>query len=96
MRKKQLTLYLLLFATILSAQSDLKIGQWKSHLPYFLGRSITQSETTVYYAAPWSIFMIEKEENSIQFMSKVEGLSDVSMGIIKYAPAHETLIATYQ
>ena len=96
MRKNQLTLYLLLFASILSAQSDLKIGQWKAHLPYYVGRSITQSETTVYYASPWSIFMIEKDENSVRFMSKVEGLSDVSMGILKYSSPQETLIATYK
>lgn len=95
MRKHKLTLNLLFFAVFLSAQSDLKIGQWKSHLPYFVGRSITQSETTVYFASPWALFMIEKDENSVQFMSKVDGLSDVGMGIIKYAPAHETLIATY-
>ena len=96
MGRNQLTGYLLLLATILTAQSDLKIGQWKSHLPYFQGRSITQSESTVYYASPWAIFMLDKEERSPDFMSKVEGLSDVGMGVIKYVPAHETLIATYQ
>ncbi len=95
MRKNQLTLCLLLFAVFLSAQTDLKLGDWKSHLPYHRGKSITQSETTVYYATTWSLFMLDKEELSPQFMSKVEGLSDVSMGKIKYAPSHETLIATY-
>jgi len=96
MRKNQLLFCLLLFATIISAQNDLTLGQWKSHLPYHLGRSITQSPTKVYYASPWSLFMIEKDENSVQFMSKVEGLSDVGMGVIKYVPSHETLITSYK
>jgi len=96
MRKNQLIFCLLFFTTLLSAQSDLKLGQWKSHLPYQLGRSITQSETTMYFASPWSLFMIDKGENSVQFMSKVEGLSDVGMGVIKYVPAYETLIASYK
>lgn len=96
MRKNQLTICLLLFMISLSAQSDLKLGQWKSHLPYQQARSITQSESTVYFASPWSLFMIEKDENSVQFMSKVEGLSDVGMGVIKYVPARETLIASYK
>ncbi len=96
MRKNQLTLYLLLFPFLLSAQLDLKLGQWKSYLPYHLGKSITQSETTIYYASPWSLFMIDKEENSVRFMSKVEGLSDVGMGVIKYVPGQETLITSYE
>lgn len=96
MRKNQLTFCLLIFATLLSAQSDLKLGQWKSHLPYYLGRSITQSESTVYFATPWSLFSLGKEDNDAQFMSKVEGLSDVGMGVIKYSDRHETLIACYR
>ncbi len=96
MRKNQLIFYILFFSGILSAQSDLKIGQWKAHLPYHQSRSITQSETTVYYASTYSIFMIEKDENSVQFMSKVEGLSDREPEVLKYAPAHETLIVSYK
>lgn len=95
-RKNQLTFCILFFVTLLSAQSDLKLGQWKSHLPYYVGRSITQSESTVYFASTWSIFMIGKDDNDTQFMSKVEGLSDVDMGVIKYVDAHETLIACYE
>lgn len=96
-RHRQLTLWILGFATILSAQSELKIGQWKSHLPYYVGRSITQSESTVYFASPWSIFMIDKDDPNYtaSFLSKVEGLSDVGMGEIKYVPGQETLIACY-
>lgn len=96
MRKNQLTLYFLFCTVLLTAQTDLKLGQWKSYLPYHIGRSITQSESTVYYASLWSIFMIDKEENSVRFMSKVEGLSDVGMGEIKYVPGLETLIACYR
>ncbi len=96
-RRFQLTFWTLGIATLLSAQADLKIGQWKSHLPYYVGRAITQSETTVYYASPWSIFMIDKDDPNYtaSFISKVEGLSDVGMGQIKYAPNQETLIACY-
>ena len=99
MRKNQLTFCLLLFATLLSAQSELKLGQWKSHLPYYAGRSITQSDSKIYYATQWSIFSIEKgsiDVIDVEFMSKVEGLSDVGMGEIKYSDTHETLIAAYR
>jgi hypothetical protein len=96
MRKYQLTLLLFfIFATVLSAQSDLKIYQWKSHLPYPIGKSITQSSSKIYYAGPYAIFSIDKQDNSLEFLTKIEGLSDVKMSVLKYAPEHETLIATY-
>ncbi len=96
MRKYQLPLILLfLFAGLLSAQSDLKIYQWKSHLPYSVGKSITQSSSKVYFAAPYSIFSIDKQDHSLEFLTKVEGLSDIKMSVLKYASEHETLIASY-
>lgn len=96
MRKYQLTLALVFIsvATLL-AQSDLKIYQWKSHLPYDIGKSITQSSSKVYFAAKFSIFSVDKDDNSLEFLTKVEGLSDINMSVLKYAPEHETLIASY-
>ena len=41
-------------------ESELKIGQWQSHLPYHSGKWVTQSPTTIYYATPFSLFTIEK------------------------------------
>jgi ligand-binding sensor domain-containing protein len=96
MRKYQLTLISFFISVgILFAQSDLKIYQWKSHLPYDVGKSITQSSTKVYFASPFSIFSVDKEEQSLDFLTKVEGLSDIKMSVLKYAPEHETLIACY-
>ncbi|MEL6922558.1 MAG: hypothetical protein AAFO94_00805, partial [Bacteroidota bacterium] len=94
--KRFFTLVLFLIGTqLLLAQSDLAIGQWRSHLPYQFGRYVTQSETTIYYATDWSILTIDKEENAIDFISTVNGLSKTGVGIIKYHPPTETLLITY-
>ena len=96
MRRYQLTIAMFFISMgILFAQTDLKIYQWKSHLPYATGESITQSSTKVYFATPFSIFSVDKEEQSLDFLTKVEGLSDIKMSVLKYAPEHETLIASY-
>lgn len=96
MRKFQLHLLLIFtMAGMASAQSDLKLYQWKSHLPYPIGQSITQSSSKVYFASPFSIFSIGKADHSIEFLTKINGLSDIKMSVLKYAPEHETLIATY-
>ena len=95
---KQIILFFLLIvlSTITSAQkSDLRIGQWKSHLPYHSGKWITQSETTIYYASPFALFTIEKEDFAVDFLSKVEGLSDVGINKIKYNQATNVLVVIY-
>ncbi len=95
-QKFKLTIVLFfIFTGLLMAQSDLKIYQWKSHLPYPIGKSITQSSSKIFIAAPYSIFSIDKEDHSLEFFTKVEGLSDIKMSVLKYAPEHETLIASY-
>jgi len=76
-------------------QSDLRIGQWKSHLPYHAGNWVTQSESTIYYASPFSIFTIEKEDFAVDFISTVDGLSDVGVNIIKYNPNSDALLVVY-
>lgn len=75
--------------------NDLKIGQWKAHLPYHAGNWVTQSETTVYYASTFSLFTIEKEDFAVDFISTVDGLSDVGINIIKYNPNSEALLVIY-
>ena len=75
--------------------SDLQIGQWKAHLPYQSGRWVTQSETQIYYASPFSIFTINKVDNSVEFLSKVDGLSEVGVDKINYNQTVETLVVAY-
>ena len=94
--KNSLLLLLLLCGLLGRTQeSDLRIGEWKSHLPYQAGRWVTQSETQIYYASPFSVFTIDKVDNSVDFISKVDGLSDVGVDKINYNQKLETLVIAY-
>lgn len=96
MKQFLLPLFLLSFPLFLFSQvSDLSIGQWKSHLPYHSGKWVTQSETTIYYASLFSLFTIEKEDFAVDFISKVDGLSDVGINKIKYNEANDVLVVIY-
>ncbi len=81
--------------TSTSAQNQLAIGQWREHLPYRQFISLTQSDETLYCATEWSVLQIDKEEMSLTYLSKIDGLSNAGMGLIKYSKQHEVLIATY-
>lgn len=81
--------------SVIAQENQLRIGQWQSHLPYHSGNWVTQSNTTIYYASPFSLFTIEKEDLSVDFISKVEGLSDVGINQIKYNEALDILVVIY-
>lgn len=79
-----------------NAQNVLPIGYWRAHLPYHVGQSVTQSDEDVYYATDWSIVAIDKEERSPRFISKVDGLSNTGIQLLKYNRFSRILIVVYQ
>ena len=80
---------------VFQGQAQVGIGEWDSHLPYQAGRLITQSDTKIIYATNWSLLIIDKEDFSHSFLSKVEGLSDIGISEIKYDLITDQLIVAY-
>lgn len=75
--------------------TDLAIGQWKEHLPFSNGLYVTQSEDKVYYATRYAVLEVDKQERSLRRMTKVEGLSDVGVKLVKYNQGSKTLVIVY-
>ncbi|MDX1476887.1 MAG: two-component regulator propeller domain-containing protein [Saprospiraceae bacterium] len=76
-------------------QSDLRIGQWRSHFAYNEGISVTQDDDKVYYAARTGLFAVRKADMSVEFFSKVDGLSEVEASLIRYHPGRDVLVVIY-
>jgi len=87
---------LVMVSTSGKAQNTLPIGQWRSHLPYRIGQSVTQSDDRVYYATNWSVLSLDKEESSVDFLTTVEGLSNTGIALIKYNRPGNTLLVVYE
>ena len=77
------------------AQTDISIGKWKSHLPNQIGKYIAQSDTEIIYATNWGIIYIDKQDNSVRTLDKLDGLSGVGIDLIKYNQANDILIIVY-
>ena len=88
--------FLFSFCNITLAQGDLEIYGWKSYLPYQNGIYVTQSESKIYYATDQAILVLDKQEKNPSFFSKVDGLSEVGISIIKYSPFEDVLLVCYQ
>ncbi|MEO1259011.1 MAG: hypothetical protein AAFZ15_09435 [Bacteroidota bacterium] len=99
---RRVTLYFLLFFLSMNtawsqeAGTDLTIGQWKQHLPFKAGISVTQSAGEVIYATAFGLLFIDKADNSLRRMTKVEGLSGVNVKQVKYNQGSEVLVIIYE
>ena len=82
-------------SSCVSAQEELAIGSWRAHLPYRSGQSVTQSNDAIYYATDWAIVQLDKTEMSTRFISKVDGLSNASIRLIRYNRLSDILIVIY-
>lgn len=81
--------------SLFAQESDLLIGEWKNFYPYKYATQVTQNENTVYYGSSLSILVHNKNDNSNDFITRIEGLNDIDLGPIKYSPFKNTLIVTY-
>ncbi len=98
---KQTLLYSIIFFlscflwTNTNAQEDLAIGQWRSLLPYTEFFNIAQNDEFLFFATEWSLLVMDKEENTIRFASKVDGLSETGIEVIGTNEETGLLVVTY-
>lgn len=90
------TLIIISSFSLLKAQVNQEIGQWESYLPYRIGIDVTQSDSQIIYATAYGIMMIDKNDFSIQYLSKINGLSDIGIKDIDYDFFNDQLIIVYQ
>ena len=92
-----LALFFCLFiaASLYGQPYQLATGQWYAHLPYTSGLYVTQSESDIFYATEFSIMKINKADGGLTFISKVNGLSQTGVKLIRYHQALQTLIIVY-
>ncbi len=90
------TLLLLSFFVGSDGIAQLAIGQWRDHLSYKKGISVTQSDDMLYCATESGIFSVKKSDNSIERLSKISGLSDVGVNTIRFNDYNNTLLIAYK
>jgi ligand-binding sensor domain-containing protein len=86
---------ILFFLSYFSYSQGISIGQWRNHLPKNNVIAVTEANNRIYAATPYSIFYYDKSDNSIQQLTKVNGLSDVGISAIHYNSFYKTLIISY-
>lgn len=92
------TLLVVFFAALFSPylfSQGIGIGQWREHLPHSQGKAITASSNTIYCATEHAVFSLDKRDNSLSILSRINGLSDVGISAVNYHDLTETLLIAY-
>jgi len=87
---------LLLLSPLFIQAQDVPIGFWKDYLSYNSASYIAEAENKIYCVTNGGLFYINKEDNTINRMSKVTGLSDIGIKQIAYDLDSKITIITYE
>lgn len=89
-------LTLVCFVALQAFTQDIAIGQWRTHLPYYNVKSISEGENKIWCATVADLFTYDLVEGSIEKKSKVSGLSGVGIVFLKYHTEKEALFIAYE
>ncbi len=94
--RKILLLFLLVFAQIIGYSQDIPQGAWRTHFSYFNAQAIETTSEKVFCAVENGLFYVDISDNTINILSKINGLSDVTVSALGYSNSSETLVIGYE
>ena len=95
MSKQWFLLTVLFLFNIKFLFSQLPVGEWREHFPYSKGEKIAVADNIIYCATELGLFYYNKSDNSINKISKANGLNDVGISSIKFSEQKKILIIGY-
>ncbi|BAX80069.1 type IX secretion system anionic LPS delivery protein PorZ [Labilibaculum antarcticum] len=87
------TFLLLTFA--LTTQSQIKIGEWREHLPYQKANALLAGGEKLYCLTESGLFSYSLNDNEIVAFSKTKGLSESEISAIGWEEASRSLLIGY-
>jgi len=93
--KTLLLLFLTLIQVNLLTAQETAIGEWRAHLPYRNCTGVAEAGRLIYCSTSNALFSYNRDDNSINRLSKVNGLSDVEISCIRYSTDYQMLLVAY-
>ena len=88
-------LIILLLPLFMQGQ-NVPIGYWKDYQSYSSASHILEANNKLYCVTFGGLFYIDKSDNTINRMSKINGLSDVDVKQVAYDKTTNTIIIIYE
>ncbi len=96
MRINTFFLFLFIFCAQILFSQEIEIGKWRDHFPYSKAIAVADAGDAVYCASENAIFKVNKQEKSIERISRVTGLAESEITDIAYSETASTLIISYK
>ncbi len=95
--KLRIIIITLLFSFSFSQiQAQLAMGKWRTHFAYNSVNQITQSDRKIFGISDGALFSVDKEDLSVEFYNKQNGLSDNNIVRIAYDSLSKQLLIIYK
>ena len=97
MKQLNLLALIIMMASSLAsfAQDGVGIGNWRTHLPYQKVIDVEPVGNKIYAATPFELFYYDMQDNSINILNKINGLSDIGISTIAYNESQRKLFVAY-
>lgn len=89
-----LEITLILFSMPLFGQLE-SLGQWRDYSSYNSLISIEKAGSIIYGASTNGVIEVDLSENTIQYLTKIDALSDINLTVIRYDENSKSLIVGY-
>lgn len=87
---------LALSPVLVSAQSDIPIGTWRTHFSYYDTRHVEEAGNRIYASSENGLYYFDKEDNSITKISKIDGLQSEDISALYYDQNTDLLLIGYR
>ena len=84
-----------LFPANLIAQDGVSIGNWRTHLPYQKVIKVEPVDNKIYAATEFELFYYDTQDNSVNILNKINGLSDIGISTMRYNQSQRKLFVAY-
>ncbi len=92
---RSMTLGFFLVFYIVHATGQIPVGAWRDHLSYNRATHVALTESKVYCSAGAGLIIYNLDDNSVEKLSKVNGLSDNDISSIRWSDDNQILLIGY-
>ena len=75
--------------------SQQAVGDWNEYLPYYSGVHIAEAGNKIYCSTENGLFFYNKQNNSVEKLTKLDGLSDVGISLVEHNDEESLLFIAY-
>lgn len=75
---------------------EVPVFGWQSHFSYFEIKEVVSSTSGVYASTEQALYFIDQQDNSVNLLNRIRGLSDIGIGAISFDDSNNILAIGYQ